>query len=300
MEGDRTAAQRVYSSPAGRWVFFGLLAGFVGAVGARLLGVAVPGAALLVLGGLCLGVCALGNFHAPSGVFGRTLLRGPAGRAQVALTFDDGPSPVGTPQVLAALARHGVRATFFVIGERAARYPALVRALVDAGHQVENHSHRHGWFTAFMPRGRLAAELRAAQDVIAQATGRAPRWFRPPIGILSPPVVAAAQRVGLGLCGWSAKARDGWASTDVNAAVARLERGLAPGAILLLHDAPEFAALEDAGTRAETDAGAGGVSGADGKPVGRPAPIAPAILDRLLPILKARGLAAVTLDELLG
>jgi peptidoglycan/xylan/chitin deacetylase (PgdA/CDA1 family) len=172
------------------------------------------------------------------------------------------------------LARAGVRATFFVIGERAARHPELIAEMARAGHQIESHSHRHSWWTAFTPRRRLAGELRQAQAAIARASGRSPRWFRAPIGVLSPEVVAAARQVGLRLCGWSCKARDGLARTSVDAALARLGRGLRPGAILLLHDAAEP-----------------GVAGRT--------PIAPAVLERLLPLLAGRGLRAVTLDELL-
>jgi peptidoglycan/xylan/chitin deacetylase (PgdA/CDA1 family) len=234
----------------------------------------------LALLALWLGLAHLGSFYAPSGIFGQTLLHGPSARPLVALTFDDGPDPETTPRVLELLARHGARATFFVIGERAARYPEVVAAIAKAGHQIESHSLRHSWWTAFTPRHRLAAELRAAQVAIAAASGREPRWFRPPIGILSPEVVAAAQRVGLRLCGWSCKARDGLAGTSVGTAVARLSAGLRPGAILLLHDAPPHP------TRPET-AGS------------RHQPIAPAVLEQLLPQLVRHGLRAVTLDELL-
>lgn len=239
---------------------------------------AVGGEQCLGLCGLWLALALLGSFYAPSGIFGPTLLRGPGGQRLVALTFDDGPDPEATPRVLQLLSQHGARATFFVIGERAARHPEIIAAIARAGHQIESHSHRHSWWTAFTPRWRLAAELRAAQVAIAAASGREPRWFRPPIGILSPEVVAAAQRVGLRLCAWSCKARDGLARTSVAAALTRLQAGLEPGAILLLHDA------------AEPRPGPA-----------RPAPpIAPAVLAALLPELAKRQLRAVTLDELLG
>jgi peptidoglycan/xylan/chitin deacetylase (PgdA/CDA1 family) len=237
-----------------------------------------PGSLCLGLLGLWLTLAHLGSFYAPSGIFGPTLLRGPGRRPLVALTFDDGPDPEATPRVLEVLSRHGARATFFVIGERAARHPEVIAAIARAGHQIESHSHRHSWWTAFTPRRRLAAELQAAQAVIAAASGRAPRWLRPPIGILSPEVVAAARLVGLRLCAWSCKARDGLAGTSVAAALTRLRAGLSPGAILLLHDAAEPR---------------------PGPARPRP-PIAPAVLEALLPELAARQLRAVTLDELLA
>lgn len=229
----------------------------------------------------------VGSFYPPSGIFGRPLLRGPCTRPLIALTFDDGPDEKYTPKVLEVLGRHGARATFFVIGERAARHPELVAELIRQGHQVENHSLRHAFTTPFLPRAKLAAELRETQEIIARAAVQAgqgpkhPRFFRPPVGILSPPVVAAARRVGLRLCGWSCKSRDGLLSTTAEQAFFRLRHGLRPGAILLLHDA--------ANARGEKKPG----------PAAKP-PVAMAVLERLLPLCQERGLRPVTLDELLS
>lgn len=222
-------------------------------------------------------VIALGSFSAASGVFGRVLLRGPTDRPLLALTFDDGPDPDTTPQVLALLAAHNARATFFVIGERAVRHPALIAQLVAAGHQVENHSHRHSWATAFGPVSRLVSDFSSAQASVVSAGVRAPRFLRAPIGILSPPIVEAARKLNLQLVGWSAKARDGWESTTVSAALARLLSSLEPGAILLLHDGGEQLSSRAAN---------------------RPT-IAPQVLAQLLPQMEARGLQSVTLSELL-
>lgn len=228
------------------------------------------GPPLLALG-LFAGVVLVGNFWLGSGVFAQVLLAGPPEQPRIALTFDDGPDPHTTPQVLAELARHGVRATFFVIGARAQAHPDLLRAMAAAGHQIENHSLHHAWTTAFLRQARIERELAQTQQLIARATGRVPSWFRPPIGILSPPIAAAAQTLGLRLCGWSGKSRDGWATTEHGAALRRLQRALRPGAILLLHDASERGS--------------------------RPT-LAPALLRELLPQLSAHGLHAVTLDEL--
>lgn len=263
----------VYASRLGRPLFFGVALLTLGGVVARLGGSGLPGWWLWAAVGLLFGVVTLGNFYLPSGIFGRPLLRGPADRPHVALTFDDGPDPVSTRAVLAVLRRHGARATFFVIGERAEKHRELLAELAAGGHQIENHSLHHAWSTPFLSRGRLHAELEKTQQIIASAAQRRPRWFRPPIGILSPPIAAAARRAGLSLCGWSCKARDGLGSTGTAAALARLEAGLGPGAILLLHDAAER---------------------------GGHAPVAPAVLEKLLPLLAARGLSAVTIDELVG
>lgn len=217
-----------------------------------------------------------GNFVFASGIFGRVLCAGPTDRPVLALTFDDGPDPHTTPAVLEVLERHGAKATFFVIGERAGQHPEVIARMVSASHQVENHTQRHAHLTAFFSKQRLVQELSLAQQTICAAGAPSPRFFRPPAGVLSPPVAFAARRLGLTLVGWSKKARDGWSCQTVEAATERLSRALRPGAILLLHDA-----RENTGTKTRE-------------------PIAPKVLERLLPMLLARGLRAVTLDELLA
>lgn len=250
-----------------------LAAGGIGLAAARLAGLEVPGWSL----GLCasaigatigVGVAFLG-----SGIFARPILAGPPGGDRLALTFDDGPDPVHTRRILELLDAAGQRATFFVIGERAAAQPELVAELARRGHGVENHSLRHARTTTFQGASRLAAELGRASSIIEGATGVAPRYFRPPAGLLSPPVVAAARRAGLQLLGWSATARDGTARATVPGSLGRLRRGLRPGAILVLHDGVERGARE---------------------------PIAPALLPALLDDLAARGLRSVPLRELLA
>lgn len=158
-----------------------------------------------------------------------------AARREVALTFDDGPHPVTTPAVLDLLDRYGARATFFCIGQKVTAYPDIVREIIHRGHDVENHSHRHpNAFAAYGLR-RLAREVAAAQDILADTIDRLPRYFRAPLGLRSPllePVLAGA---GLRLVSWTRRgydAREG----DPQRVLHRLVRGIAPGDILLLHD----------------------------------------------------------------
>lgn len=147
----------------------------------------------------------LGSLVAASGIFGRVLLLGPTDKPLVALTFDDRARSADDSASARRAGITQVRATFFVIGERAARHPELLRQLVAAGHQVENHSHRHSWATAFGPTERLERELSSAQQVIEQAGAPRPRYFRAPIGILSPPIVAAVRKLDLQLVGWNSQ-----------------------------------------------------------------------------------------------
>lgn len=156
-------------------------------------------------------------------------------RRQIALTFDDGPDPEVTPQVLALLDQHNAKASFFCIGERARAHPALLREIVSRGHSVENHSFRHPHSFAFKGIAGLRREVAAAQTAIAQITGRAPAFFRAPAGfrsVLLEPVLAGQ---GLAYASWTRRGFDA-VERDGAKVLARLTRNLAAGDILLLHD----------------------------------------------------------------
>lgn len=174
-----------------------------------------------------------------------------AARAEIALTLDDGPDPEVTPRVLDTLARAGVRATFFCIAERAARSPRLVRAMVEAGHAVENHSLRHRHTFALLGPRQYLEELGAAQDALASLAGSAPRFFRAPAGLRNPFLDYVLARLGLTLASWTRRGFD-TVSSDPAVVLRRLSRGLAAGDILLLHDG--HAARSAAGTPVVLDA----------------------------------------------
>ena len=181
---------------------------------------------------------------AAGGLLPRARLLGPnltrlpeasAARGEVALTLDDGPDPELTPRALDLLARAGARATFFCIGERAARHPALVRRMVDEGHAVENHSQRHRHDFSLLGPRRFLREIGAAQDTLTALSGTAPRFFRAPAGLRNPFLGYALARLDLSLVSWT---RRGFDTISANPARVRrrLARGLAAGDILLLHD----------------------------------------------------------------
>lgn len=187
--------------------------------------------------------------HAAMGVAGllpRNRLLGPnlrrlpedaARRGEVALTFDDGPDPEVTPRVLDLLDAHGTTASFFLIGERAARHAPLVRELVRRGHSAENHTHRHPFGFAALPFGAMRREIAAAQDAIADAAGgiATPRFFRPPAGLRSPLLDPNLAALGLRHVSWTRRGYD-TVRRDPEALQRRLARGLAAGDILVLHD----------------------------------------------------------------
>jgi len=150
----------------------------------------------------------------------------------IALTYDDGPDPESTPALLDLLKQRGVKATFFVVGEKVRAHPEVVRRCHDEGHTVANHSHRHGTWTNIHFGGWMRAELEACQRAVVDAIGVAPRHYRPPFGLMNPYVEPAARSLGMEVVGWNVRSLD----TAHDDAAARVVRQLAPGAIVLLHD----------------------------------------------------------------
>jgi peptidoglycan/xylan/chitin deacetylase (PgdA/CDA1 family) len=203
-----------------------------------------------------------------------------AGRAAVALTFDDGPHPAWTPPILDALDRAGARATFFVVGKCAAQHPELVRETRRRGHEIGTHLYSHDRKTAFDDR-LFADEVRRSKGELEAIVGDKIRWLRFPYGERGrqdPKKVKADH--GLDTVHWTYSSHDGKLS-DPEDVVSRVRAGLRPGVIVLLHDAlvdensvrPPYVAARD---------------------------VTVAALPRLGALLRERGLSAVTLTELFG
>ena len=194
-------------------------------------------------------------------------------RGQIALTIDDGPDPEVTPRVLALLERHGVKATFFCIGERARAHAALCRDMAARGHGIGNHTERHSHAFAFSGLRGYRREIEAAQRTLWETCGKTPRFFRAPAGIRSPLLDPVLHALGLQLVSWSRRGFD-TRHGDAEAVSRRLRAGLLPRGILLLHD----------GNAARTKDGV---------------PVILAVLPGLIEEARARGLTWVTLDDAL-
>ncbi len=176
-----------------------------------------------------------------------------------------------TPKILDLLRDAGVRATFFVVGERAARAPEVVRQIVAEGHEVGNHTWSHPNLWLCGPR-RTEREISKAHDLLAGLTGRGPRFFRPPWGMVNLAVFPALRSFGTRCVLWSVQP-EGLRPVPPREIAARVLRGAAPGAIVDLHDAE-------------------GLPGAPGR-----------LLEALPPMLEglgADGYACVSLRELLS
>jgi peptidoglycan-N-acetylglucosamine deacetylase len=175
-------------------------------------------------------------------------LRGPLGIEDrtangrgCALTFDDGPHARGTPAVLEVLARAGVHATFFLVGEQVQRSPALAREIADAGHGIGLHCHRHRNLLRLTP-WQVAEDIARAHDAIATSSGRLPHLYRPPYGVLNAAALRLARVRGWRTLLWSHWGRDWQAAATPQSIAARVTDGVGEGAVLLLHDADDYSA----------------------------------------------------------
>jgi peptidoglycan/xylan/chitin deacetylase (PgdA/CDA1 family) len=177
------------------------------------------------------GVLAYGLGAPQATLLGPAVIR-QAGPTEVALTFDDGPSPY-TAQVLDVLRAQHVHATFFLCGANAERYPELVRRIRAEGHQIGNHTYSHPYLY-LMSEKNIAGEIDRTQDVLQKITGARPTLFRPPFGVRWFSLWPVLRERGLTMVLWSDRGYDG--ALDATGIAKTTLDQLAPGAIILLHD----------------------------------------------------------------
>ena len=216
-----------------------------------------------------------------SSVLYETLYRGDKSRKRVALTFDDGPDIHFTHQILDILKLYNVKATFFCVGSLAEMHPDIVECIHKEGHLIANHSYEHSWRLFFWPPLRVKSSIEKAGKILKRITGGFPRFYRPPVGIKTPPQALVAWRMGLTFVGWTRWALDGGRRTLTAEKTAHLISRARNGDIFLLHDGK----LNADGSLLRNEK--------QGKAIEEYLPM-------LIKGLQARGYELVTLDKLFG
>lgn len=174
--------------------------------------------------------------HIPRAAVALDIQRTLPGAAGVAITFDDGPHPEGTPAVLEILAAAGIKATFFLVGEQVERRPALAAEIAAQGHLIALHGYRHRPQPAMPPKA-VQEDLERGADVVQRATGVELAWHRPPYGLYSPAGLEAIRAKPLKPLLWSRWGKDWRRFTTPERIASRASENVRPGDVILLHDA---------------------------------------------------------------
>ena len=176
---------------------------------------------------------AYGSFQIRANYFVKSINNGK--KKAIALTFDDGPHPEHTPRILEILKEKRVKATFFVIGKNAEKYPDLISQIDNEGHIVANHSYSHHYLIAFFSINRLKVDLQRCNEIVSQCLNKTPRFFRPPFGVTNPRYGTALKENNLQSIGWSLRSFDTRAKNKyqlIQTVISNLQKR----DIVLLHD----------------------------------------------------------------
>jgi len=152
----------------------------------------------------------------------------------IALTFDDGPSPVWTPKILDELKKAGVKATFFMLGKNVEKYPEIARRVAEEGHEIGNHTYDHH-VLIFSSTGHFASEIKDAEKAIKNATGQTTKYFRPPKAWLTSKEKQKIKAMGYKIILWTLNSKD-WVTFDDKYIIKYILRHIKPGDIILFHD----------------------------------------------------------------
>lgn len=174
-----------------------------------------------------------GIFNIRSGFFCPVLYK-TVGTKRIALTFDDGPDPSITPEILDLLDRFGFKATFFVIGRRAAEHPDLVKNIIEKKHVIACHDLTHSYFSNFRFSKRMIRDISESREIIFKIIGKRPVLYRPPVGLTNPHLNKALDDLGLTCIGWEKSVKD--AGNRRPNTFKNFSQMTVPGAVILLHD----------------------------------------------------------------
>lgn len=153
----------------------------------------------------------------------------------VSITFDDGPNPEFTPKVLELLKKHRAKATFFIIGKNAEKYPELVKEIENSGHIIGNHSYSHSNKFGFFSTSKIVWEIKKTDKVLESIIGKKPLIFRPPFGVTNPNIKKALKQTNHYSIGWSKRSLD-TTSLSEETIFKKVSDQLKPGDVILLHD----------------------------------------------------------------
>jgi peptidoglycan/xylan/chitin deacetylase (PgdA/CDA1 family) len=154
---------------------------------------------------------------------------------KIALTFDDGPNPLSTPQILNILEKKKIKATFFIIGDNAKKYPELLKKIYKDGHEIELHSNSHSRLLPLFFKKAIRAEIEKNIKIIKKQINFTPSYFRPPWGRSSPWMTNEIKKMNLKIALWSIDLKD-WSGTSPEKMLKMFEKKIKPGGIILLHD----------------------------------------------------------------
>jgi peptidoglycan-N-acetylglucosamine deacetylase len=216
-------------------VIFFITSGFIGFLHAffdlSLVWLLLPGGSFLLL--IIYGSsCIQSNFFIPVDCHTKS------GEKQIALSFDDGPDPEFTPQVLALLAEYNATATFFVIGKNIPGNENILKQIDAAGHSIGNHSYTHSYFIDFKNVQGFLEELTWTQEIVLNVIGKRMKLFRPPFGVMTPSLAKAVNLLEQRVIGWSIRSFDTTAYSVTTIAY-RVQSQIKDGAIILFHDTSE-------------------------------------------------------------
>lgn len=205
------------------------------------------------------------SYEVSSGVYLKTICCNHAVKDAFAITFDDGVDETVTPIILDILKKYDAKATFFIIGEKAKKFPHIVKRIADEGHQVGNHSCTHKWSFPLKSASAIYEDIMLCNSTLEEITGVKTTLFRPPFGVTNPMVGRGVRRSGATAVGWSIRSFD-TLGEHPDKVIKRIAKRIGNGEILLLHDNLTQS---------------------------------PIILEKVLQILKSKSLKAVTIDDFL-
>ncbi len=157
----------------------------------------------------------------------------------VAITFDDGPNPVITPQILELLNQYNAKATFFCIGKQIEKHPEVIRNIVSQKHTIGNHTYSHARFFDFFGKQKVIAELDKTNNLVSSITGKTMNLFRPPYGVTNPAITKAVKQTKHHVIGWNIRSLDTIKNSEQKI-LDRITKSISPGSVILLHDTKEI------------------------------------------------------------